>query len=444
MDRILRHALALAHAVIECARIEGDAVVVGARPRKSHALRCPACGGKCACYDGSPSPGRRRAMDLARSECFLEYRPSRVSCPEHGVLVEAVPWARRGSRLTRGFEDWAACLAVRCTASAVAGPARIGWHAAGGICTRVYAGLEAARGCGRFDGVRRIGIDEASCKKGRKCLAVVAGHDRGCLMWAHEGCGREVPGLSFGGLTRERRRAIEAVTADGAKWIRAPARRRCPNARWVMDPFHVVQWMNDAPDGVRREGWQAAKGAARDAMPRRSRPGRPKKGEEAPAEAKAPKEAADSIKGSRFALAKNPESLTDAQRARLESLKRKAGSRLSRAWGPKEGLRAVSRTETAGEAEALPDAWLHDAAYCRIAPVVAVEEKARGRRAGIVAAVEPGIGNGRAEAIDNKVKVTVRMGYGFRNTDDLVSLLMLRCSDCRPRLPGRQAAKKAA
>jgi transposase len=262
--------------------------------------------------------------------------------------------------------------------------------------------------------VRRIGIDEASCKKGHKCLAVVAGHDRGCLIWAHEGCGREVPGLSFGGLTREQRRAIEAVTADGAKWIRAPARRRRPNARWVMDPFHVVQWMNDAPDGVRREGWQAAKGAA------------------------------DSIKGSRFALAKNPESLTDAQRARLESLKRKAGSRLFRAWGLKEDLRAVSRTETAGEAEALPDAWLHDAAYCRIAPVVAVEEKARRRRAGIVAAVEPGIGNGRAEAIDNKVKVTVRMGYGFRNTDNLVSLPMLRCSDCRPRLPGRQAAKKAA
>ena len=104
----------------------------------------------------------------------------------------------------------------------------------------------------------------------------------------------------------------------------------------------------------------------------------------------------------------------------------------------------MSRTETAGEAEALPDAWLHDAACCRVAPVVAVEEKARRRRAGIVAAVEPGIGNGRVEAIDNKVKVTVRMGCGFRNTDDLVSLPMLRCSDCRPRLPGRQAAKKAA
>ena len=57
---------------------------------------------------------------------------------------------------------------------------------------------------------------------------------------------------------------------------------------------------------------------------------------------------------------------------------------------------------------------------------------------------ELGISNGRVEAIDNKIKVTVRMGYDFRNTDNLVALLMLRCGDCQPQLPGRslKARKK--
>lgn len=50
---------------------------------------------------------------------------------------------------------------------------------------------------------------------------------------------------------------------------------------------------------------------------------------------------------------------------------------------------------------------------------------------------ELGISNGRVEAIDNKIKVTVRMGYDFRNTDNLVALLMLRCGDCHPQLSGR-------
>ena len=40
--------------------------------------------------------------------------------------------------------------------------------------------------------------------------------------------------------------------------------------------------------------------------------------------------------------------------------------------------------------------------------------------------------------------MTVRMGYGFRNADNLVALLMLRCGDCQPQLPGRpvKARKK--
>lgn len=126
---------------------------------------------------------------------------------------------------------------------------------------------------------------------------------------------------------------------------------------------------------------------------------------------------------SRFTLVKNLEDLTEVQR-----------------------VRAAVGVGTAAGAERLLDAWLHDAAYCKIKPVAAVEKKIRRRRADIVAATELGIGNGRVEAINNKIKVTVRMGYGFRNADNLVALLMLRCSDCRPRLSGRpkEPGKKEA
>ena len=75
------------------------------------------------------------------------------------------------------------------------------------------------------------------------------------------------------------------------------------------------------------------------------------------------------------------------------------------------------------------------AACCEVGPVVAVGRKAGRRRADVVAAVALGAGVGRVESINNKIKVTVRMGYGFRNTDNLVALLMLRCSDGQPALP---------
>lgn len=57
---------------------------------------------------------------------------------------------------------------------------------------------------------------------------------------------------------------------------------------------------------------------------------------------------------------------------------------------------------------------------------------------------ELGISNGRVEAINNKIKVKARMGYDFRDTDNLVALPMLRCGDCQPQLPSRslKARKK--
>ena len=45
-----------------------------------------------------------------------------------------------------------------------------------------------------------------------------------------------------------------------------------------------------------------------------------------------------------------------------------------------------------------------------------------------------------ARGINNKIKVTVRMAR-FRNTDNLVALLMLRCGDCQPQ-PGAGEGRK--
>lgn len=54
-----------------------------------------------------------------------------------------------------------------------------------------------------------------------------------------------------------------------------------------------------------------------------------------------------------------------------------------------------------------------------------------------VAAAKYGISNVRVEATNNKIKLLIRTAYGFRNTDSLVSMIMLSCSCVQPRLPGR-------
>jgi transposase len=97
---------------------------------------------------------------MGTTQVFLQATTRRVSCPSHGVVVAAVPWARAGSRFTTAFEDTAAWLVCHATLSVVAVLLRIAWRSVSGIVTRVVAAR--AGEIDRLVGLRRVGIDEIS------------------------------------------------------------------------------------------------------------------------------------------------------------------------------------------------------------------------------------------------------------------------------------------
>ncbi|MFB1411251.1 transposase [Bifidobacterium sp. 2450] len=49
--------------------------------------------------------------------------------------------------------------------------------------------------------------------------------------------------------------------------------------------------------------------------------------------------------------------------------------------------------------------------------------------------MEPGCSNARLEAFSNRIKVTIRMAYGFHRVTNLIALIILRCSGLDIRLP---------
>ena len=98
-----------------------------------------------------------------------------MKCAKHGVVVAAVPWARRASGFTRSFEDTVAWLAVRTDKTTLAGLLKLAWRTVGAIVDRVS--VEARRAVDPFENVRRIGIDEVSYRKGHQYLTVVVDHD---------------------------------------------------------------------------------------------------------------------------------------------------------------------------------------------------------------------------------------------------------------------------
>jgi transposase len=250
--RVWAGLLGLQRAVVEdvTAGSEGE-VIVSVWPGWRERDRCGVCRRGCGRYD--PGEGRRRwrSLDLGTTFCFLEAEAPRVRCRRHGVVVAAVPWARHDARFTRPFEDQVAWLACNCSKTAVAELMRVAWRSVRGILERVAD--EARRNVDLLDGLRRIGIDEISHRKGQRYLTVVVDNHTGRLVWAAAGRDRKTVLAFFDALGEERCKQIELVSCDMASWISGPVADRCPDAVRCVDPFHVIQLATDALDQVRRE-----------------------------------------------------------------------------------------------------------------------------------------------------------------------------------------------
>ena len=423
--KVLNFLLNVKHTVVDDVKIfADDSVVFYVHPTKGEQCRCGICGRKAPYYDAGRGARLWRATDIGLHKAEICADSYRVNCPEHGVVAAAVPWARHNSRYTRDFEQTAAWLAMNCSKTAVSQFMRMSWNSVGPVISRIRADLDFCPES-RFDGLEKIGIDETSYRKGHKYMTVVVNHDTGRVVWAAPGHGKEVLAKFFEQLSEEQCAAIRLVSADGAKWIASCVEEYCPNAARCIDPFHVVEWANEALSRVRIESWHDAKKKA--APEQKRKPGRPPKG------TPAKNSAASEIKGAKYALGKNPEHLTANQQAKLELIA-KTDSRLWRAYKLKEELRTVFRLDRETGQEQL-DHWIRWAQHCRIPAFVELQRKIRRHYDAILATLESGLSNARIEAVNNKIKLSIRMAYGFRNIRNMIDMIMLRCSDLTVPLP---------
>ena len=425
-----RALLGVEKTVIERVEFDEDAelLVAHVRPTAHARSRCGVCGRRRPGYD--PGEGRRRwrSMDLGTIRAVLEADAPRVRCPQHGVVVASVPWARHDAGHTYAFDETVAWLATQSSKSTVTELMRIAWRTVGSIITRVWDDVDAH--CDRLAGLRRIGIDEISYKKGHKYLMVVVDHDTRRLVWAAPGRNSATVREFFDLLGPERCAQITHVSADGADFIDTIVAQTCPDAVRVADPFHVVKWATEALDEVRRGAWNDARALAR-AEPKRGR-GRP------PADAppRPGGERARALKGARYSLWKNPQNLSENQRIKLAWIAA-TDPRLYRAYLLKEGLRLIFTMPHAAAGEAL-ERWISWARRCRIPSFVKLQKSIVKHRARILAAIEHNLSNGLIESTNTKIRLITRMAFGFKSPEALIALALLSLGGHRPVLPGRK------
>jgi transposase len=387
---------------------EEGAVVARVRPRRGSKRRCGRCGVHAPGYDRGEGRRRWRTLDLGTVKCFLEAEAPRVDCPEHGPTVAQTPWARHDAGHTYAFDDQAAWLVTHTAKSTLCELMRIAWRTVGAIIDRVVADGRAAHD--PFDGLVRIGLDEISYKKGHRYLTIAVDHDTGRLIWAAVGKSKQTLEGFFDLVGEERCKQIRLVSADAAEWIADVVHDRCENATLCTDGFHVVQWATDALDHVRREVWNHARRAGM-------------------------KEHAQELKGSRYALWKNPEDLTERQQAKLAWIAA-INKRLFRAYLLKEQLRAIIRLKGPQAIEMLT-AWLAWASRSKLPAFVELARKIRKNRPGIEAALTHGLSNALIESTNTKIRLLHRIAFGFKKPEHLIALALLDRGGYCPPLPGR-------
>ena len=405
LTTVLRRLLGVTQMHVRDAYIgKSGLLAVGVRPSWLRS-RCGACGERAPRYDRQPLR-RWRHVPWGRTPVEVEYAPWRVSCGQCGVRVEQVSWATRSSAFTETLEEMAAYLAQMTDRTAVSRLLGISWQAVGNIVERV---VSRRLDGGRFENLRRIGIDEFSYRKRHHYLTVVVDHDRRRVVWAGKGRSAKTLERFFDRLGPAGCARLELVTVDlAASWQKA-LRARAPQARVVFDRFHVEQLASDAVDEVRRAE-QRRLGS----------------------------KAGKKLKGMRYALLKHPERLKPKEERRLAELRRENRA-LDRAYELKEYLATILEQARPEEAKVLLDGWLAWASRSRLDPFVKLAQTVRKHAQGILAYLDTRMTNGPVEGINNKLRVIARRAYGFHSPGALISMLFLCCGgiELAPPLPTR-------
>jgi len=379
---ILYHAFGLKGVAYHSTMYIGNSVILSAT-MKDKLLKCPACSSR-----QSTAKGRKerwfRMSPCGRKQCFLKLLIHRLLCSHCGKLWwPQLPFVEGKRRFTRSFALTALDLLRFGTIQAVAHYLNVGWDVIKDIhkshLHRLYRKIP-------LDKVKYLGIDEFSIRKGHNYMTIFIDLQEGRILHAVKGKSKEDV-QPFLKVLASKAGKLKAVAMDMSSAYYRAVSECLPNAAVIFDRYHVMALMNNTIDTLRRELQVSLDDAEKK-----------------------------SLKGCRFLLLRNYESLSPDYQVKLDALLQ-INQPLFIAHTLKEQLRLVWEKANRSKAEQFLKQWLFDAFMSGMRPLIKMASTILKLQEGILNYFPHRITSGGVEGLINKIKTMKRQAYGFRDIE---------------------------
>jgi transposase len=226
--------------------------------------RCPECGRRCTIKRILRDLRTWRDVCVCGWSVFLLYAPKEIECPTHGRIQEKIPWADKHARITYRLEYLVLVYAQMMTQKSAGQLLRIPTSTFSDILHRTIIRIRDGH---RIRGLTAIGIDEVSYRKGHRYVTVVYDLDRSWVVWVGPGKKRETIDRFFNEMLSDyQKKQIDWACCDMSETFIGAIKNHCPNAKLVLDRFHIVKALSNAMDEVRKQEWRETTGAEKKAL----------------------------------------------------------------------------------------------------------------------------------------------------------------------------------
>jgi transposase len=237
-----------------------------------------------------------------------------------------------------------------------------------------------------FKKLRYISIDEIAIKKGHKYMTIFTDISTGQIIHAVEGRSEEVL-RPFLKLLAKKAKRLRGIGIDMSAAYASSVKKHLPKIAIIFDRFHVTKLLNNTIDKIRRAEYRNCQNKGLRVL-----------------------------KGQRFLLLRNFVDLEDDQKSSLQKLL-EVNESLAIAHSMKEQFRLFWQCTSISEGARFLSWWIIQAMESGVEQLAKTAHTLLGHYEGLLSYFEHKIDNGKAEGINNKIKVLKRQAYGFRDQE---------------------------